>query len=501
MPDPLPLPTQPAAEPLAEARRAARRSWVFAATMTAMFMAAIEGTIVATAMPTIVGQLGGFELLSWVFTAYLLPQAITVPIYGRLADLYGRKRVLFAAIAIFLLGSALCGAARSMVQLVLFRVLQGAGAGGILPVTMTVVGDLYAPAERARIQGWLSSVWATAAILGPLVGAVLVAQTSWSIVFWINLPIGAVAVAMLALTLREDIQHRRRRIDALGALLMAAGTFLLMFGLVEAARLERRVLALFLGSGLLLLLLFVLNERRAAEPMLPPSLWRDRIIVGGNLANLGFGAVMMGITAFLPTYMQGVMGETALAAGLVLTLMSVSWSCGSTATGRLMLRSSYRTGAALGGAMLVIGCLVMVDLAPTRGIAWAAGGAALSGLGMGFVSNSFVVAIQSAVAWSERGIATSSIIFTRMIGQSVGTAVFGGILNAGLAELGGSAELVDRLMEPALRAAMPVPELNALLAAVAGALHRVYVIDAGLAVIVLAASLWLPPRLGPERRG
>jgi EmrB/QacA subfamily drug resistance transporter len=465
-----------------------------------MFIAAIEGTIVATAMPTIAGRLGGFDLFSWVFTAYLLTQAVTIPIYGKLADLYGRKRVLFVAIFLFLVGSVLCGFAWSMVSLIVFRAVQGIGAGGILPVAMTIVGDLYNPVERARIQAWPSAVWGVAAVVGPWLGAVLVERFSWSLVFWINVPIGIVAAVMLAVWLRESVQHRRHQIDYLGAALLTLGTGMLMFALVQAATLDTAMLVGLLATAAILIAVFFIHENRAPEPMLPPQLWRDRIIAAGIVANLAFGGVMMGVIAFLPAYIQGVMERSAFAAAVALMVMSLSWSLGAILTGRLMLRTSYRTGAATGGVILVVGSIAMIMLDRTSSLLWLGAAALLTGLGMGFISISFVVAIQSSVDWAQRGVATSTILFTRMIGQSIGAAVFGGILNAGLAgSLASGADIVDKLMDPTLRQSLSAAERISLTKAIGDALHNVFLIDGVLALIVLAASLGLPAGLSPVR--
>ncbi|HXP31856.1 MAG TPA: MDR family MFS transporter [Stellaceae bacterium] len=476
------------------------RPWVFAATLATMFMVAIEATIVATAMPTIVGQLGGFDLFSWVFTAYLMTQAVTIPIYGRLADLYGRKRVLYVGTIFFLLGSVLCGFAWSMTALIGFRVMQGVGAGALLPVSMTLVGDLYAPAERARIQGLLSGTWGAAAILGPLLGAFLVTHLSWPAVFWVNVPIGIVAGSLIALTLHERVQERQHRIDYLGSLLLALGTGLLMFVLVQGSRLNLALDLALTAAAALALALFLIQEMRAPEPMLPLDLFRNRILAGGMIVNFGTGAVVMGTTAFLPAYIQGVMGRSALAAGLALMGMSASWSCGSALAGPTMLRTSYRFTATLGGAVLIAGSLILIALDPERGALWAGAGAVVSGLGMGLVSNSFLVSIQSSVEWHRRGVATSTAVFMRMTGQGVGTAVFGGILNAGLAgDLAGGGRFVDRILDPTLRQSLPAAQIATVMRDFAQALHNVYLIGGFVALVILAAALLLPAGLSPVR--
>ena len=467
--------------------------------MAMMFMIAIEGTIVATAMPTIVGQLGGFDLFTWVFTAYLLTQAVTIPIYGRLADLYGRKRVLFVGMTVFLAASLLCGLAWGMVPLIAFRALQGVGAGALMPVGMTIVADLYPPAERARIQAWVSSVWVIAAIIAPMMGAFLVANATWPTVFWVNLPLGLVAFVMIALALKERPVHRQRRIDYIGSILMVMGSGALMFVLVQATKLSVGSIVVIGGCAVAILITLLIHEFRVREPMLPLALWRDPIVVGGNLVNLLIGAILMGVTAFLPPYVQGVMGRSALVAGFMLTAMSASWPTGSAVAGQIMQRTSYRTCALTGAAFLLCGSAMLAAIAPARGTIFVAFAALLSGFGMGLVNNSFLVAVQSTVAAEDRGVATSSLVFMRMVGQSLGTAVFGGIVNAGLADRAAGGDIVDRILVPAFRQSLPVAELVPLMRDFAASLHNVFLIDLVLAAAFLAACALLPAGLSPIR--
>jgi EmrB/QacA subfamily drug resistance transporter len=477
----------------------ANRPWVFAAALATNFMAAIEGTIVATAMPTIVGSLGGFDLFSWVFTAYLLTQAVSVPIYGRLADLYGRKRLLFIGIGLFLVGSILCGFAWSMISLVVFRVIQGLGAGAVMPVAQTLLGDIYRGADRARMQGYISSVFASAAILGPVVGAVIVARWSWSWVFWVNVPLGLVAAVMLAVTLHERVERHSHRIDYGGAALLALGIGVLMYALVEASSLGRVALIALFVASLALLAAFVLREFQAREPLLPLHLLRNPLIVYGNLAGLVSGAAMMGIIAFLPAYMQGAMGESVLASGYALMALSGGWPVGGFTAGRIALAVSYRAAVIAGGVALVLGSLLMIALDPSRGVAWAIMSTLLMGFGFGLANNTWGVAVQANVEWTERGVATSSIVFTRIIGQSLGTAVFGGIVNAALQRhIGGAGDLVNRILEPALRQEIPAALIAPVMQDFAEALHRVYLINGLLAGIVLATALGMPRGLTPQ---
>ena len=491
------LPPSSVAQP--DPARGSSRPWVLGATMATILIAAVEGTIIATVMPTIVGKLGGFDFLSWAFTAYLLTQAVTIPIYGRLADLFGRKRVLLTAIGLFLIGSVLCGFAWNMPSLIAFRALQGIGAGGLVPIAQTIIGDLFTAAERARIQGWLSSIWAFGAIIGPLLGAFLIDHTIWPMVFWVNVPIGGFAAVLLMLTLREDIRHRKHRIDYLGSVLMMLATSILMFALVDAARLRLDVFAGLVIAAVILLAVFLRHERRAPEPMLPLALWRNSIIAGGNVTFLALGAILMGSTAFLSLYVQGVMGRSALIAGFALGAPSVAWPIGSMLGGRLMLYASYRAAVIAGAVPFVAGSLMMIALNPASSALWAAAGAGLIGIGMGFTNNTFQVAIQSSVDWNQRGIATSTTVFARIIGQALGAAAFGGLLNASVPVSVASPEVVARALDPSLRHGLPASVLTPVMQALAHGLHNVYLIIGLLVLLVASMAIHLPAGLSPVR--
>ena len=508
MPEPVrsDAPTVPSdAPPVAHERpawlRRSSRPLVLAATIATILISAIEATIVATVMPQIVGQLGRFDLFSWVFTAYLLTQAVTIPIYGRLADIYGRKRMLLVSVGLFLVGSIMCGFANGMVMLIAFRVVQGAGSGGLVPLAQTVVGDMYTPVERARFQGYLSSVWAIGSIIGPLLGAFLVAHTIWPMVFWVNIPIGAIAAGMLILWLHEGLAHRQHRIDYVGALLMVSGSGLLMFAVVQASHLGAGLFASLLCGAAALLTLLVLYERRAPEPMIPIDLLRNRVIAAGTLGCFALGAIIMGATAFLSLYVQGVMGRSAILAGMVLMTPSVAWLIGSSSGGWIMLRTSYRVTTMIGTAPLLLGSALLVALNPASAILVAGLGVACIGIGMGLTNNTFTVAIQGSVDWSRRGVATSTMSFMRQVGQSIGAAVFGGTINAQLARVGAGADSVDRVMDPALRHTISADAIAPLTAAIAAGLHHVYLITACLALSVLATALLLPKGLSPHRHG
>jgi EmrB/QacA subfamily drug resistance transporter len=477
-----------------------RRRLITAACMMAIFMAAVEGTIVATAMPTIVAELGGFSLFSWVFTAYFLAQAVTTPIYGRLADLFGRKPVLFVGTCIFLIGSTACGLTSGMVPLIAFRTLQGLGAGAIQSIATTIIGDIYTPAERARLQGWLSSVWGLAAVIGPVLGAFIVEHLHWAFVFWINLPIGIAAIAILAAFLDERLTPRQHQIDYVGSALLMLGVGAIMMVVVQAESLDRPVIAALLSAGTLALILLVANERRSREPIVPFRLLGNRIIAAGNLGCLAVGALLTCVVGFLPTYVQGAMGRTPTTTGIVIAVLSVAWAAASVVAGRLMVRTSYRMTGALGALALIFGCAILIALDESNSLALVNAGAVLIGIGMGFCNSTFLVSVQTSVGWSERGAVTSSVLFMRTIGQALGAGIAGAILNFSLARTAPTAgETLNQLLAPDLRERLDPQIIAQLSHAIASSLHEVYVIAGVLAVLTLALIPLLPAGASPTQ--
>ncbi|WP_046175192.1 MDR family MFS transporter [Domibacillus indicus] len=407
-----------------------KRPLVLAAVMLAMFMGAIEATIVATAMPDIVADLGGFSLYSWVFSAYLLMNAATVLIYGKLSDIFGRRPVLFAGIGIFLAGSILCGLAGSMEQMIAFRFIQGIGAGAVMPIATTIVGDIYTKEERGKVQGYLSSVWGISAVTGPALGGLLVEYVSWRWVFWINVPLGIISILMLLFFLHEKVEKKKPNIDYIGTLLFLISISTFMYLLVEAGKTAYTVPLLIIG--IVSLILFALHEQRTPSPIIPFHLWKVRPILIANLVSFTTGIILIGISTFLPTYVQGVMGKNATVAGFTLTAMSIGWPIASSLSGRLLQSIGYRTTTLIGGAALLAGGFMFTLMKPDLGPWWAAASSFVVGIGMGLTSTAFIVSIQNAVGWNERGAATASNMFMRNIGNTVGAALLGGVLNSRL---------------------------------------------------------------------
>ena len=409
-----------------------RRPLVLAAVMAAMFMIAIEATIVSTAMPQIAGQLGDLHLYAWVFASFLLTQTATTVVFGKLSDLYGRRPVLLFGIAVFFAGSSLCGLAWSMPSLILFRLVQGVGAGAIQPVSLTVVGDLYSARERGRVQGFLASVWGISSVAGPLVGGLIIGHLSWPWIFWINLPIGVIAAGLFLRFLHEGVERRSRQIDVIGAALFTAAIAALMLALTEAG--ESAEAALWPALAFVVAaILFVVQERRAPDPMLDIQLWMQRPIATANTATLLSGMTVIGLTAFLPMYVQGVLRQSPLIAGLTLTLMVLGWPIGATTAARSFVRFGLRPILLVGATLLPLGAIAFVALGPDTSPVVAACGSVVMGLGMGFLSTAAIVIIQDSVAWAQRGAATASNIFSRNLGSTLGATVLGAVLNYRLA--------------------------------------------------------------------
>jgi len=442
-------------------RKVTSRPVVLAMVMLAMFITAIEGTIVSTAMPSIVSELHGFESFTWAFSVFLLMQAVSIPIYGKLSDLYGRKPVFFFGMVTFLIGSLMCGLAASMEQLILCRLIQGLGAGAVQPLTMTIVSDVYPPHERGKIQGYLSSVWAISSVLGPALGGLFVEYISWVWVFWINIPIGIVTMIGLHLYFHEQIEKKQPCIDYVGSalLLVTIGSLMTLFvgsgTLWDWASFQTFLL---IPTALVGACLFILRERVAPEPVMPLSLWRHRTIVLSNIAALSSHIVLIGISAFLPTYVQGVMGYSPLISGLTLGMMSIGWPLASTIGGRFMHQIGLRRMSVIGCATIIAGAVMFILLKPEYGPVYAGVGAFLSGVGFGLLSTASLLIVQGSTEWNMRGSATALIMFMRISGSTIGASVLASVLNnrfiahmkANADEYGGSLDLSDAnlLLDP-----------------------------------------------------
>ena len=398
--------------------------------MLSVFLAAMESTVVATAMPTVVSSLGGLRIYSWVFSGFLLTSTVTMPLWGRLSDLFGRRPVYLTGLAIFLAGSALSGVAQSMGQLIAFRMLQGLGAGSLMTLGMTIVGELFGLERRAKMQGYVSGVWGVASLLGPLLGGLLTDHVSWRWVFYINLPFGAVAMLLLAGALPEG-QRRGHALDYPGLALFSIGVSALLVGIMEAGGVGRWTgpdVQLPLAAATVTLGAFVVVERRAGEPIVPLRLFRHRMVAAASLNGLLSGMAMFGAISFVPLFLQHVGGMSATSAGFVLTPFVLGWVAMSIAGARLALRVGYRVLVVSGMACLSAAFLLLTRWAPGLTQAVAMRDALLGGIGMGLTFVPMLIAVQSAVPRADLGAATSMTQFCRTIGGAVGLSVMGAVM-------------------------------------------------------------------------
>ena len=396
--------------------------------------------------------------------------------------------MLLAGIAIFLVGSLLCGFARTMPWLIVFRLVQGVGAGAIQPVAITVVGDLYTVEERGRIQGWLASVWGVSSVLGPLAGGLIVEYLSWPWVFWINLPVGVVAAAMFAIFLRERVEPQRRRLDVAGAALFMVGIAAFMVALTELGSATRSHVATAALVAAVCGALFVRQERRAADPMIAFRLWSHRPIAATNAATLLSGATVIGLNTFLPMYVQGVLGRSPTVAGFTLTAMVLGWPIGSTIAARLFVRIGLRAVMLIGAGLMPIGAVAFVAVRPGMSPLVPGLGSAVLGLGMGFLSNTAIVLVQGCVGWTERGAATASTLFSRSLGSTLGATLLGSVLNLALAAEGASLGSLRRLLDGP-GGAVADPRLRT---ALAHALHYTFLGVLAAAIGTLLLTLLVP---------
>jgi EmrB/QacA subfamily drug resistance transporter len=436
-----------------------RKALITLATLLGTFLAALDSTVVGTAMPTVIGELGGLELYPWAFAAYLLAATVTGPVFGKLSDTYGRKPVYLAGIFLFLLGSVLCGLSQSMGALISFRTIQGLGAGAVQPVAITIVGDIFELETRARIQGLFGAVWGISAVIGPAAGGFITDLISWRWVFYVNVPFGIVAAILLAATLTESFERRPRSPDYLGTFLLAGGLVAVLLALLGgggAGGLSAATLALFFG-GLAVLALFVIVERRTADPVVPIDLFSERIIAVSALGNLAMGGVLLGVSVYVPLFLQGALGGTALTAGAAVASLSIGWPVGSFVGGRMLLHTGYRATLLLGSALIAVGSALCVTMDGSTSLTHVVVAVVVIGLGLGFSSTSYLVSVQNAVPWRRRGVATSSVVFFRTVGGSLGVAIMGAFLNASLGErysdavdraAGGNAALGRQLSDP-----------------------------------------------------
>ncbi|WP_448003541.1 MDR family MFS transporter [Agromyces bauzanensis] len=415
------------------------RGPILIALMLSTGLVAIEATILATAVPTIVADIGGFAQFPWLFSIFLLAQAVSVPVYSKLADTVGRKPIILTGIGLFLLGSILAGLAWDMTSLIAFRAIQGLGAGAVLPLAVTITGDLYSVRERARVQAYIASVWAASSVIGPSLGGLFAEFLSWRWIFFVNIPLGAVAVLMLVRNYHESVERRRHRIDVAGALVLTAGLSLLILAVLEGGQgwawLSWQSLGGF-GLAAVLFAVFVAIERRAAEPVLPLGIFSRRLILTTSLMSFGIGAVLIGLTSYVPTFLEVTAGASPIVSGLAVAALTLGWPLSASQSGRLFLRIGFRATALIGVGVVVMGALGLVAASFGPNPWTTAIACFVVGLGMGLVASPTLIAAQSSVPWTERGVVTGANMFLRSMGSAVGVAIFGAVANGVIARSG-----------------------------------------------------------------
>lgn len=451
------------------------RGPILGALMLCSALVALDVTILATASTTVARDLGAFEQVPWLFSAYTLAQAVTVPLYGRLADVFGRKRVMLFGVGLFLLSSVLCAVAWSMPALIWFRVLQGLGAGAILPMSMTIASDIYTLAERAKTQGYLASVWAVSSVLGPTLGGVFSEFVSWRWIFWVNVPIAGIAMLVLWRRFREKAREGEREpVDYLGAALLTGGSTALVLGLLEGghawgwASLES--VGIFTG-GVVLLAAFAVSVRRTTYPIFDLTLLRRRVIGASTAAALAVGVITLGLTTYVPIYAQGVLGVGPLVSGFALASLLVGWPLAATASGRIYLAIGFRWTSVIGAVFVLAGALLTLGLGTGSEVWHISVAVFVIGVGMGLVAVPTLLAAQHSVGWGERGAVTATNMFARSIGQALGVAVLGAVVNT-LTVVGADG----------------TPEGPGL----ANAMHVVFWCVAGVATLMIGTVLLLP---------
>jgi MFS family permease len=409
------------------------RGPVLAAVMLATALVAVEASIIATAVPSIVAELGGFAQVPWLFSIYLLAQAVSVPVYGKLSDLFGRKPIVLIGIGLFLVGSIGGGAAWGMGSLIAFRLVQGLGAGAIMPTTVTIVGDLYSVRERAKVQGYLASVWGVSSIIGPTLGGVFSEWVSWRWIFFVNIPLCLIAAFTIGRRFDERLDRGRPVVDYRGAVLLTCGLTLLVLGVLEGGEAwEWASAASFavLGAGLVLLIIFGLVERRAPEPVLPLWVFRRRLLVATGLTSFGVGAILLALSSYIPTFAQTVLGHGPLVAGFAMATLLLGWPLAASQAGRVYLRLGFRGCALIGSVIVLAGVLLLLLLDEHSSVVEVGAYCLVIGVGMGLTAPPTLVAAQASVGWAERGVVSANNIFLRSLGSSLGVAAFGAVANA-----------------------------------------------------------------------
>lgn len=395
------------------------------ALMVSMFLPAVEGTVVTTAIPTIVKDLNGFELISWVFSSYLLTSAISTPIYGKLSDLYGRKNILSIGITIFLVGSCLCGLSQSMYQLIVFRAVQGVGAGAIFTVTYTIVGDVFTAYESTKVQGWISTVWGIASLAGPFLGGFLIENLSWNWIFFINLPFGIISIVLLQKNLIETFERKKHKIDYVGTLLFSAAIITFLLGGLSGGK-NNIIIAIAVTIALLVLFYYV--EKKAQEPIIPFDIFTKSSNIVNGISFLVSG-VLIGIDVYLPLYIQNILGFGATISGVCMAPMSIAWLLSSFVLTKAIPKYGERIVIGTATLILLISCVFLSTLSIESPLVLVVVYGFIMGFSFGGTFTTLTIVVQESVEYNRRGAATAANSLVRTLGQTIAVSIFGTILN------------------------------------------------------------------------
>ncbi len=471
------------------------RKWTVIALLCAVFLAAMEATAVATVMPTIVGDLGGIEHYAWVFTAYMMASTVTVPIYGKLADLYGRKPILQFGIFLFLVGSLLSARATTLEQLIFFRAVQGLGAGAIQPMGLTITGDIFHVRERARVTAIFGTVWGVAGVLGPMIGSLIVKTLGWPWIFYVNLPFGLASAFIIQRALVEKVEKREVRLDWLGALFLSGAIISILVAVNDPEE-----MLLLIPASTLFFVAFLLVEQRVKEPLVPLDMFSSPIISNASIVSVMLGGAMLSFVTFLPLYIEVVRRMDVIYAGLSITPMGVAWPLASGLSARILPTIGFRRLLRIGLALVSAGCsLTAIGVYSNLPLPVLMLGMAMLGLGMGFSNIPLLFSVQSSVNWNRRGTATASTLFFRTIGGTVAVGVLGAVLTRRLLRdptlplhqvndlIGPSHQIIDPLMQLRLSQVME------------DGLYRIFIAAAGIAIVALLFGLFFP-NIGREVR-
>lgn len=468
--------------------------------MISTFLSAIEGTIVSTAIPQIASDLGGVQMISWVVSIYLLTMVITTPIFGKVADLFGRKPVFMIGTLVFLLGSILSGLSQTMEQLIIFRAIQGIGAGALIPVTFTIIGDVFQYEQRAKIQGLISAMWGVAGILGPISGGLLVDYVSWRWIFYFNLPFGILSLALILSALHEHTERKKHHIDYWGVLTFTVSMTSFLYALLQGGTTFPWDSPLIIGLFSLSLIggiLFFFIEWKSPEPMLPLKLFSNRIIAVTNLSGFLISAILVAVSFYIPLWVQGVYGEGATLSGLIIVPMTITWPLSAALCGKLLTKYGVRIIILLGMVLIICSSISLAFASAYLPMHWVLAllmGA--FGLGFGFLFTTMTFSVQSAVGWNLRGTAIASYQFLRTLGQTIGIAVFGLLLNSGIIhhmskDLAAKMDM-NKALSPAYASTLPPNILEEYRGALASSLHLVFIVIAVIALLAFLIVLALP---------